>query len=203
MIAKIVSIKLFTSLNYFRYLLGLSLLIIVAFLGLANASDKELRISDERGQLTTDMNLEDWSYHRKIMGLPHVFLKPTKNKKHSSMSITFSGHKTLMEKKVLKKKTDEYTQGRKQWAKKRKAVKIKKFYPYKYIETENKIKIHILGFEYSTAYLKSIKENSIYLNCPDDSLIHIKIFLLPEHFKFESKLINFVKSIKSCKRHQT
>jgi len=158
-------------------------------------------LSDDRGQFSAFNHLPGWEYHKNMMGLPHVFLKTTKKKKHSSFSVTFTGQKIVLKEDKLKKKLEGYTQGRKEWAKKKK-VKIKKFHKYEFTQTKQKMRIHIIGFDYSTPFLKNIKEKSIYLNCPDDSIIHFKAVLLPEHHKDETELINFIKSVMTCKLNQ-
>lgn len=193
----------FPSPSVFRNLCLFSLLFFWIFWGQRFQAHASYKLSDERGQLSADKNLPDgWTYHKNIMGLPHVFLKADNAKKgHSSLSITFSGHKLYLDDKNLKKKISEYKNGRKKWAKSKKA-KIKSFYDYEYFETKNKMLIHIVGFKYSTPYLKNMIERSIYLNCPDKSLIHFKAILLPEHHKEFKAIKSFLESIASCKKKE-
>jgi hypothetical protein len=94
---------------------------------------------------------------------------------------------------------EDYKKGRTKWAKKNRIV-IDEFRKYSFYKNKKGLSFHLTGIDYSTPELKEIKERSLFINCKDDYLFHIKFLLLKEHFKDEKKLIKyFTKSVSSCK----
>jgi hypothetical protein len=168
-------------------------LISFIFLHQAYAHEIEGKLATFRIELKKDYQL-----HKNFLGLPYVFIKKESPDFNSSLSVTPTGLEAKsLDMDVLKKKYDQYKNGRKKWALKNRHT-ISKFYPFNYFENNSKAKITESGYEYKKSNGEENAEKSYYVLCPKE-MFHLK--LLTNKKFMNDKISTLEKALKNstCK----
>ncbi len=129
-------------------------------------------IKGDKGRLKIDL-VRGFALHKDFLGLPYVMIDKGRGKK-SSISLTPTGIGNMNFKNdLLASNYDQYKNGRKRWAEKRRYKKLE-FIPFASFYNKSKAKIVASGYKYEKKNGTKNLERSFYILCTKETF-HVKI----------------------------
>lgn len=115
---------------------------------------------------------DKWNHYKDMLGLPLVFVSPSKEKQRITVSVTPTGLKDIpMNPKALKDQQNGWFSGRRKFVSKFKG-KITGTYPYSLEKWKHLPEVHAIGYKYMVGE-KQFVSHSFYFYCKEQ-LFHMK-----------------------------
>ncbi len=168
------------------------ILIFISLFFAANAFAKKQTVELRNGVVSFDLPNSDWSYYKDMLGLPLVFVGPSKDNQRITISVTATGiEKMNLDPEKLETDQNRWFFGRKKFVEKFKG-RITKKYDYKKLKTKNLSLVHRIGYQYQVED-RIFESFSYYYNCKNQ-LYHVKslgeVQLFPSMAKTSDQFLN-------------
>lgn len=168
---------------------GMRIVLIFLVISPLNVFATPLNIKGEAALLAIN-SLDGFKLYKDFLGLPYVMIEQNPRGKKTSISITPTGiAKMRLEDEYLESHYQQYKEGRRQWATKRK-FKILSFLPFLSYQNRSRAKIVSGGYRYKKIDGTQNIERSLYILCPQETF---QVKILTEN---NNKGRSFIKQLK-------